>query len=273
MNNKSLLISDEYILFFFDHNGLSSNNREKQKDDHETHFINMLEDVNESKRKLSTLYNEKNTNSIRERFLTAIFQYSDPSLDINKLRNTSQSKFNSILNFCLNQWDLFLVSSGDINCCSLCSPHSLYYKNKVNSNVVLLGSKCIKNYAMGSNIDYDYRFYKKAIQCCYNCGKTYASTELIGKCCSECYLYRLSEKRSCISCFGSTDYIRCEICTEMDNPPITIFKDIKPSNEINHHVIQSLYELSRRESTLSDCDDFVNTYSSKFPIDQAFNDF
>ena len=222
---------------------------DEYKSNHE-YRINMIDNGVIGQLTLEDMYDEKNVRSMPDRFNAAIFQYSCPSLDINKLPYSS-SDFSNVLNFCLNQWELLVVADCGqrLKCC--CS-HAImclnFYKNVLNDNVLMIGSDCIKKFTKKTKIHNDYMLYDKLFKKCAHCNRKILATETLGGCCQNCQQFKKSNNRPCSSCFRMSSESKCNLCRISNSPDNIIIKadftsDVFTSNDITSNDITSQAKL------------------------------
>ena len=187
---------------------------------------------------LEIMYTEKNVRSKPDKFRASILQYSHPSIDINKIRNTSNDNFQDVIIFCLNQWKM-LSSAGGSNgerchcCCSQHIENLNFYENVLNGNVLMIGSDCVKKFARNTRMHDDHKLYSKIFRKCIGCNEKIVINEIVGNCCKKkvCQQSKTSDNIPCISCFKLTSQEKCNKCTSANNPNIIIVKvDIANSN-------------------------------------------
>ncbi len=219
----------------------------KQINDHRDNEIDMITRPAEGALMIADLYESCDMDKpTRFKFILAWF--SEPSLDFREIQGTPDEE--TMMRDCLNQWS-FLSSCYDrgfrqhfndndevetttkettTTCaCSQNIENRYYFRNKLNSNVLLIGSSCLKKFASETTMAEDYLQVRKILRPCDNCGETTPCTDIVNGFCRVCYPDDITEedKTICLACLNLRlcKFGRCKKCYKEEKPRLVIVNE------------------------------------------------
>lgn len=204
-----------------------------------SHDIDMFNDPVNGISKISQLYVNEQVGTMPDKFRAVIMNYSFPSISFNNVCNNVD--FNMIYSNCINQWRLYISTSGvDYGANSCCCSHEimlLYYVYNIhNQNILLVGSDCVKKFSQGTQLQKDFDQVAKLFRKCNHCNKETLFTDITGGCCNKCEQYRSSDKKICRVCLNLrklNGFSRCKSCYKKENIDYLDFEVVDKSlNEI-----------------------------------------